>query len=135
MNGDGLQRVRREHLDLRGLLGALDDAASRVVEQAPGAISELRAAVRVLDVSFRAHILMEETTLVPVLPEGAIDRLHREHAEQRAALLALASEVEADHGEPVRLADDARWLVRGLLRDMQEEDGALDGLVPREGER
>ncbi len=131
---EGFEQVRQEHRDLRALLGTLDDAASRVLEHTAGALSELREAVRELDVTLRAHLVMEETALVPVLSAGAVDRMRREHIEQRTALVALSSEVEGDTKEPARLADDARWLVRGLLRDMQEEDAALDGLTAREGE-
>jgi iron-sulfur cluster repair protein YtfE (RIC family) len=134
MAAQGFDRVREEHGELRVMLGALDEAAARVLAHTPGALSELRAAVRALDVSFRAHLVMEETALVPVLSAEAVERLRRDHGEQRAALVAISSEVEADLKEPARLADDARWLVRGLLRDMQEEDSALSELAAREGE-
>jgi len=127
----GFEQVRQEHQELRRLLDALDDAASRVLAHTPGALTDLRAIVRVLDVSFRAHLMMEETALIPVLSAAAVDRLRREHAEQRAALVALSSDVETDLKEPTHLADDARWLVRGLLRDMHDEDAALSDLTAR----
>jgi iron-sulfur cluster repair protein YtfE (RIC family) len=126
---EGLDRVKQEHRDLRALLTKLDEAATRVLGHAAGAVSELREAVRLLDVSFRAHLLMEEAQLVPTLSPGALERLRAEHAEQRAALSAIAGEVDHDTHEPSRLADDVRWLVDGLLRDMKDEDAALDGLA------
>ena len=126
---EGLDQVKQEHRDLRVLLTTLDEAAARVLAHTAGALTDLREAVRLLDVAFRAHLLMEEAQLVPALSPAALERLRTEHAEQRSTLLAIASEVDHDTHEPGRLADDARWLVDGLLRDMRDEDAALDGLV------
>ena len=128
LTSESKERVRREHLELRGLLAELDSAAGGVLTSAPGAITRLRAAVRALDTAFRAHLVMEESLLVPVLSTQAVLRLRADHSEQRAAIAALAGEIEADAKEPVLLADDVRWLVDGLLRDMGEEDRALEDL-------
>ncbi len=127
-------RLRREHRQLRVLLARLEESGARVLGEIPGGLGDLREAVRELDVSFRAHLLTEETALVPLLSPAALARLHEEHTAQRAALAAISYEAELDTKPPTRLADDALWLVRGLLRDMHDEDAALDALsVSHEG--
>ena len=126
LNDESTDRIRREHLELRALLSELDAAAGGVLAGAPGAIGRIRAAVRALDPIFRAHLVMEESLLVPVLSTQAVLRLRAEHSEQRAALAAIAGEVAADAKEPALIADDVRWLVDGLLRDMGREDRAID---------
>ena len=121
-------RLRGEHRQLRVILGRLEESGARVLAELPGGLGDLREAVRELDVSLRAHLVTEETALVPLLSPAALARLHDEHTAQRAALAALSHEAELDTESPSHLADDALWLVRGLLSDMREEDAALDAL-------
>ena len=129
LSAEAAARIRSDHRDLRALLVTFDEIARRVQDRSPGALSELRRAMRELDTVLRAHLVMEESALVPVLPAPAVARMHTEHAGQRAALLALTHDVELDARGPAELADDVRWLARGILRDMRDEDAALDHLA------
>ena len=96
-------------------LAFVEDAARRVQEGKPGAMTELRSDVRALDAAFRAHVTAEERVLLPALPREAAERLHARHDEERAMIHALVSDVEIDAKEPRLLAEDARWLARSLL--------------------
>jgi hypothetical protein len=106
---------------LRTLLAALDLAARRVLAADPAAMGALRDAMRTLDTIFRAHLTLEES----ILPPPIVARLNREHREQRSMLEAILAEVEHDTRDPMRVAEDARWLVAVLSRDMDAEDVAF----------
>jgi hypothetical protein len=112
--------ISGEHAVIRELLASLGDAARRLREG--GGITALRDAARALDAIFRAHLALEESLLVPLLPPDRADRLRREHRQQTTMLEAILAEVEHDARDPIGLANDSLWLVRALGRDMDAED-------------
>src|SRR5262249_55285266 len=114
--------ISAQHAVLRGILAALEDAARRVLAGEPGGMTALRDAACSLDATFRGHLAVEESLLVPLLSVPQIDSLRREHGQQRAMLEAILAEVEHD---PMELADDCLWLVRVLGNDMDAEDAGL----------
>ena len=128
MSVDPKTTIAGEHQALRALLGSLDDAARRVLAASPGGMTALREATRAVDTTFRAHLALEESLLVPILRGASLERMRREHRAQRVMLEAIVSEVEHDPRDPMQLAYDARWLVAALARDMDAEDAALANL-------
>jgi DUF438 domain-containing protein len=127
--------VRADHARIRAKLDDVARAAGKDADGAEaGASKELTDAIWELFLIFDAHLAMEERDLVPLLVETGVwgpvpvERLHDEHRQQRTVLLAMVEECDAETRGSAVIADDARWLVASLRRDMDHEERVLEAI-------
>jgi hypothetical protein len=148
MRADELRaRIFSEHKMLRRLMVTLRAATVDAMGGGPVAIAGMRDAMGELAGAFERHLQFEERELVPVLKRaqswGPVRATHLadEHAAQRATLAALAEDVGSGRKPLDQVADEIAWFVRGMLRDMVEEEAGMlspcalgeeEGLIPRE---
>lgn len=128
-------RVRGDHARLRDLLDSLERALQEQNDaDPPEAASRLTDTIWKLFLILDDHLGMEERDLVPYVREAggtvAVEHLQQEHREQRTALLAMVNECDAPTKSSAELADDARWLIGSLRKDMDREDVEFEKLSP-----
>ena len=123
--------VITDHAALRRLMTALAHETTHARQGAPDGMLRLRQALAALHDAFEAHLTYEERELVPLLADGdawgpvRMTHVHDEHVAQRASFVALIEDA-ADGGKPLaEVADEIGWLIRGLMRDMDEEESKL----------
>ena len=134
-----LGRVLSDHWRVRALLDEIDDVAAAMAgqRQARGA-NKLPEVVWRLFVLFDDHLALEERELTPFLVEqgiwkaGRVEDLRREHKAQRTMLLALLGECDAKAKSDGELANDARWLIESLRKDVTHEDAEFESVRTRE---
>jgi hypothetical protein len=132
MRADELRaRIFSEHKMLRRLMVTLRQATVDAMAGGPAATAGMRAALGELAGAFERHLQFEERELISVLKGadawGSMRATHLadEHAAQRATLAALVEDVETGQRPLAELADEITWFVRGMLRDMVEEEGGM----------
>lgn len=122
-------RVRSNHQRIRALLDeivAVAGLAGDTLER------RLTNPIWRLFALFCNHIDFEENELVPLLRSTGqwgtirVEQLHEEHHSQRTVLLAMVDECDAKTKGAREIADDARWLVESLRKDMNHEDAELE---------
>jgi hypothetical protein len=100
----------------------------------PEASSHLADAIWRLFLILDDHLGMEERDLVPYVREAggafAVEHLQQEHREQRTALLAMVNECDSRTRSGAELADDVRWLIESLRKDMDREDVEFEKVSP-----
>lgn len=135
-------RILAEHAALKRLMAILahETARAQRLQRETGSqdgdgLLRIRDALRELHSAFELHLQHEEHELVPMLASAdawgpvRVTHVHDEHAAQRAMLSALTEDA-GDGGKSLEeVADEVAWLLRVLLRDMQEEESKLVALV------
>jgi hypothetical protein len=122
------ERILAEHAELRRLLHRLLVAARSIVALETMSEIELRGAITAVALKFDQHFWMEEKHLIPLLAAAQATLVVDEHRQQREIVFALLSEATAGVKCGAALADDARWLVDSLMKDIHDEDQFLLGL-------
>lgn len=132
MNGLTIRnRVLEDHRRIRAMLIQIDTARRHLGHRAPDALEETRKQVRHLVAVFQHHLALEEQMLAPCVAQidawgpVRVERMLREHREQRLLLKAIASDIADDTRTSEELADELAWLVDTLLRDMEREEKDL----------
>jgi hypothetical protein len=120
-----MQLVAREHLALQRLLEDVERAANAARDRRPGGIEQLHASVWELYLAVDEHLFLEEKYVAPILGKEAAVQMILEHNDQRAALLVLVEDSEADLRAPEELAIAAIALVVRLRADMVIEERTL----------
>jgi hypothetical protein len=127
-------RARLDHMRLRDLLDTLEGSLQGPNGSNESPTCSLTDAVWRLFLALDDHLHMEERDLVPYLREtrgtAAVERLQQEHHGQRTALLAMVDECDKRTKSNADLADDARWLIESLRKDMDREDVEFERLAP-----
>ena len=127
-------RVSAEHSLIKRDLASLAIAAKRVDDGEPGAALLLREALWTVYTRLVDHLMMEENHLVPLLERidswgpYRVENMLEEHRQQRVVLDAIIDECECGTKDDEELADDAKWLVASLAKDIAAEERALDAI-------
>ena len=126
-------RVLADHASLRHLLAILAALARELAAKRhgePGAEAQSKRVLAELCQTLLAHLDYEEAELAPLLRAASawgpmvVTHLLDEHSAQRATILAL--EEDADTGKtPAEFADEIGWFIRGIRRDMDDEEKLL----------
>ena len=117
--------VAKEHRAIERLLEQVERAASAARDERMGGIDRLHAAVWDLYLAVDDHLFVEEKYLAPLLDKEAAGKMIHEHNDQRAALLALVEDSEADLRPASELASEAVEIVVRLRSDMVLEERDL----------
>jgi iron-sulfur cluster repair protein YtfE (RIC family) len=131
-------RISAEHAIIKAELTNLAQAASRVFERDPGGPLALREALWTVYTRLVDHLAMEENHLLPLLEKVdswgpyRVENLLEDHRQQRIVLDAIIDECECGTKDDVELADDAKWLVDSISKDIVLEEKALDAIEASE---
>ncbi len=130
------RRVSAEHAIIKEELAILDEAARLVLETNGDdqAALALRGALWNVYNRFVDHLAMEESHLAPLLRDldswgpYRVENMLEEHREQRTVIDALIDECAGGTKSDVELADDTRWFVATITKDIEGEEVGLDAI-------
>ncbi|MBX3197871.1 MAG: hemerythrin domain-containing protein [Labilithrix sp.] len=124
------QRISTDHALLRGLCRALI-AVARAAERDERHRPAIRDVLGHLCAEVDRHFEYEEEVIVPLLREVdawgpvRVERLYRDHAEQRSVLVALVEDAEDGMRNVEDLADEIVWFFQRFEQDMAAEEERL----------
>jgi hypothetical protein len=124
------ERVVADHRRLRRLMTELVSLA-RAALHASDKLEELQGALRILRAELERHLDYEERVVAPLVyeatPEGPrrAEDMTKDHAGQRAVLVALTEDVSVGGRDVADLADELAWFAHSFERDMEDEEDAL----------
>ncbi len=121
--------VLKEHRALRPLLDEVEQAAAAAREGRPGGLDLLHTTVWDLYLAVEDHLFLEEKELAPILDGLVAMKMILEHNEQRAALLELVEDSEAEIRPADELAAEAIAFVVAFRIDMDLEERGLATLA------
>jgi hypothetical protein len=137
LSADQRRKLLRQHRDLRRVLevtlSATEDNEAPGLKRLPVLVG---LALRLQNMLER-HATFEEAVLVPhflVEDPARVDRLINDHRRQRAELSVLAKLAFQNVGLP-RVGQAFRFLIRGILTEMDDEERELFRGVRRRGSR
>ncbi len=124
-------RILGEHIELRSVLGAVDDLARRVAIGDTAAVETLRERALELHDMFASHLDLEDRILIPAIrkadswgPERA-DQLAAEHREQREFLQYMLARICDTNRPTILLSRELRNFVECILDDMVHEEKTI----------
>ena len=128
--------VRADHVRIRAALDELTRLASTSAQEGGEThwSLELTGAIWGLFLLFDDHLAMEERDLVPLLERTGVwgkvqvERMQQEHRQQRTVLLATVDACDDNTKAPAVIANNARWLVESLRRDMDREEREFESI-------
>lgn len=121
--------VLKEHRALRPLLDEVEHAASAARARRDGGLDLLHTTVWDLYLGVEDHLFLEERELAPILDEDVAVKMILEHNDQRAALLELVEDSEAEIRPAAELPAEAVHFVARFRTDMVLEERALEMLA------
>ena len=130
--------ISAEHAVIKAELATLSEASARVLAGDTSAVLGMREALWTVYIRLVDHLAMEENHLLPLLEtidswgHYRVENLLEDHRQQRIVLDAIMDECECGTKDDEELADDARWLVDSLLRDIEAEEQALNRMESAE---
>ncbi|MDB4934207.1 MAG: hypothetical protein JWP87_1179 [Labilithrix sp.] len=126
-----VERVRRDHRALRGLLDEVEQACDIAKQVSERRCEALRDTVWDLYIAFNAHLALEEAYLAPILRsldawgELRAATMLNSHTEQRRAILEIVEGTHYQTKAVSALVVQALALLVLLRADMEDEEATL----------
>jgi hemerythrin-like domain-containing protein len=130
MSRDVQREILADHDTLRAEIALIEGLLDAFAAGSSVATEALHTCAQTLYERFATHLALEERRLVPVLRElrglESVERLARDHAEQRELLVYLMARlVPGAMGPRELVASDLRHFVEIVREDMAEEERVL----------